>query len=261
MEYFKSFNKQYITISADKKRILSNHGCYGSAYGVFVIENDFNGKTATKWTFKIHSLNDTYSSCIGIDSLKNINDDAFRFHGSIGYRSNGNVYHNGKFLEKYDNGYEKDDIITMIHNPRDKTITFWRQYGSHKMKKAWYGGNSNEVEIRKGTIQTFNPIKMNNDDKKYKMCVMLWGEDSSIELLSCEQCVADDQQNENKEQAINDDKDLAVNEGNPQNYIETDDVHLLKQIIKEQRLRIITLERDNETLIEQNTALKVNFYV
>ena len=75
MEYFKTFNKDRITISSNKKRITNNTYGYGSIYGVFVIDNDFNNKTVTKWLFKIHSLNPLI--CIGIDPSNNLIYDSY----------------------------------------------------------------------------------------------------------------------------------------------------------------------------------------
>ena len=215
MEYFKTFNKDNITISSNKKRITRNkqYGD-GSIYGVFVIDNDFNNKTVTKWLFKIHSL-DWQSICIGIDSSNNINGCAFDNNGSIGYFDSGNVYKDGKKIESYGrmDGFQKDDIITMIHNPTHKTLTFSRLRGGIiEREKTWYGAQSEKIkQIKGGQVKQYKPIKMNNENKKYKMCVYLDGRQSSVELLSCEQYIDDNQQNdkiqiEEKEQ----DEDLAL---------------------------------------------------
>ena len=56
MEYFKTFNTDpnNITISSNKKRVTSVYKYGKCIYGAFVIDNDLNNKTKTKWIFKIH---------------------------------------------------------------------------------------------------------------------------------------------------------------------------------------------------------------
>lgn len=201
-EYFNTFNKNNITITSNKKRITQS-GYVHSIYGCLMIDNDFNNKTVTKWLFKIHSLYYSDSICIGIDSSnEKYIDGEFsdNINGSIGYHSNGDVYKDNKKIE-YGDEFNADDIITMIHNPISRTITFTKQYGSDKTRKekTWYGGSKKIIEIKKGTINTYKAIKMNNDNKKYKMCVYLKGSGSSVELLSCDQYIGDNQQNDNNE--------------------------------------------------------------
>ena len=159
MEYFKTFNKDNITISSNKKRITNNTWNRGSIYGVFVIDNDFNNKTVTKWLFKIHSLGNNI--CIGIDSSNNnyINSSfTNNKNGSIGYYSSGNAYKDGEKIRKYGDKYAKGDKISMTYNGSDSTLTF--------SKESW-------ALFGKGTIKTFKPIQITHK-KKFKLCLRIF---------------------------------------------------------------------------------------
>ena len=189
---------------------------HGSIYGVFVIDNDFNNKTVTKWLFKIHSLDWSDRICIGIDSSNNkwINDAFALKPGSIGYCQPDIAYKDGNCIQKYGNGYKKDDIIIMIHNPIESTLTFGLLRGGiverkevmvKQENKTWYGGKKIiEIEkesdqfkrIKGGETTTYKLIKI-NDNKQYKMCVHLQGHGTSVELLSCDQYIVDNHKNDN----------------------------------------------------------------
>ena len=222
MEYFKTYNKKEITISSNKTRITKTYGGYSSIYGGFVIDNDVNNKIptkSTKWTFIINSFPDynEYSVCIGISSTNNINGNAFHYNGSIGYYNGGDVYKDGQKIKIYEEGFKKDDMIIMIHNPCDKTLTFKRLRGGIiGRQKKWYGFK----QIKGGKLTQYKPIKMNEDNKKYKMCVYLAGRPSSVELLSFDQYISDNQQNDgNKvnlytefEDLFHEEKDAAFDE-------------------------------------------------
>ena len=296
MEYFKTFNKDTITISSNKKRITRNNkGSWSnSIYGIFEIDNDFNNKTVTKWLFKIHTLDDYYYNeiCIGIDSSNNVNGDfTDNKNGSIGYYDNGAVFKDNKKREKYGDAFKKDDILAMIHNPNNGTLTFSIQHGSDKMKKTWYGGNSSKVAIKKGTTNTFKPIKMEDNDKKYRMCVYLQGGGTSVELLACkqqnEESKDNNTRNEEKEKELQHDKDLALaitmslSEENKRKQKEvtereseewkTKEMESLKQLLNKikqekeeyvaanhrQRTRIIALERDIEELRNERDSTQI----
>ena len=104
MEYFKTFNKDRIAITSNKKRIThSKYGCINSVYGSFVIDNGSNNQTVTQWIFKIHSIySDGYvhgSICIGFDSSnkrQHINTEFYHHLGTYGYKSNGCIYSHAK---------------------------------------------------------------------------------------------------------------------------------------------------------------------
>ena len=197
MEYFKTFNKDRITISSNKKRITSKNTWPGSIYGVFVIDNDFNNKTVTKWLFKIHSLG--IIICIGIDSSNNnkhMNTGFYAYSGTYGYLSNGYAYNNGTTISNYDGDkYVSGDTVTMVHNPINGTLT----YSLTHTEKTWYGGSKEIIDIKEGTTKTYKPISINKK-KKYKLCVYLRGYGASIELLQFEQSNQDNDANDNDNQ-------------------------------------------------------------
>ena len=226
MEYFKTFNGHNITISFNKKRITSKHrGTYNSIYGGFVVcndSNDFNNKTptkSTKWKFKINSTgNGVY---IGIASFNNVNDSAFSYNSSIGYWCRGAVFKDGKCTDSY-NSYQEGDIIIMIHNPCDKTITFKRLRGGIiERGKTWYGAQSDKIkQIKGGELTEYPAIKMNDNNIKYKMCVCLTGIGSSVELLSCDQYTVENQQNDNDDNKIQtEEKEKDLKQANKVNNI------------------------------------------
>ena len=139
--------------------------------------------------------------CIGIYSSNNINDNgcAFYYNGSIGYYHNGDAKKDGQVIGIYGDGFTTDDIITMIHNPCNKTITFKRiRGGIIERERTWYGAQSDKIkQIKGGKLTEYPAIKMNDNNIKYKMCVYLTGVGQSVELLSCDQYIADNQQNDN----------------------------------------------------------------
>ena len=191
------FRTDNIASSCNNKRITARYWKEYSTHGALVIDNDINNKTIATWIFKIHSLNNYGGGvCIGIDSSNDENGCAFDYNGSIGYDSWGDAHIDGVELKKYGERFDKNDIVTMVHNPLDQTITFSKEYATNKMKKTWYGWDSKEVDIKKGTKYTFKSIKINQNHRKYRMCVYFNGYGSSVELLSCEQYIIDNLQND-----------------------------------------------------------------
>ena len=160
----------------------------------------------------------------------------------------------GEEIEEYGDGFKMNDLITMIHNPTDKTLTFNR--------------------LRDGMLKKYEAIKMNNDNRKYKMCVYLFGKDSSVELLSCDQYIDDAQQNddnddivkheksEEKQQELRHDKDLSLviamslkeeqeRKEKASKKFETEETELLRQLLNAQKDEIKELKQAKETEINQ----------
>eukprot|EP01084_Bolivina_argentea_P275597 470048_1 len=175
-ECFSSFNKLYMTINDNKNQATnskkSSNGIYHGIYGLCVF--GCNNKKIISWTFRINKLHDIWGQShpmiIGIDesNTKFIDGYFYCAKGAYAYMSNGRGYDNGvaigndngKDEVKYGDTFKPNDIVSMVFNGINNTLSF-------------LVNNKKQPEI-----------KIKNTDKKYKMCVMLGWEGDSIELLS-----------------------------------------------------------------------------
>lgn len=173
MECFQVYNAKKIKTHQNKTKITNNGVGMSTVYGSLIIP--YNTQLIHYWQFRILSIGDSQRISIGIDEsqCKSINNCFSNRKSTVNYSyvSSGAMCISGEKTANYGDSYNSGDIVTMILNGKNKTISFKKTMTSKWLK------NSVKTE-------EYKQVKVAETSNGFRMCVFLKYSKDSVALLS-----------------------------------------------------------------------------
>ena len=162
MDCFATFNSRRAQVSDDKMTVTKsdNSGASATIYGNITIP--YNTINIHEWKIKVIAMRFPSTFAIGIDeaNCKSMSSQFYDSGQSYGYRACGSLHAESKSIGQGPT-YKADDILTMIYDGKDKTITF-----------------------KKNDDKIPQIIKVKNSEHGYKMVVYFTDKGDGFRLLS-----------------------------------------------------------------------------